>query len=72
MISKKARNHSCGQSNIDYRSLKDTENIKKFQPWKLRKDFGTMGCSDYHLNLKEYKELMLPTSKLNNLHDKKN
>jgi len=70
MIAKKSRTHSCGQSNIDFRSLKDEENLKKFQPWKIKKDFGTMGYTDFHLPRQAYKELMRPTSKLNNLQNK--
>ena len=72
MLAKKSRTHSCGFSNIDFRSQKDEPNIKIFQPWKIQKSFGTMGNSDYHLKFKEYKNLMNPTAKLNTLYEKKN
>ncbi len=71
MLYKRDRTHSCGNSNIDFRSLKDETNIKKFQPWNVKKNFGTMGYSDYHLKFKEYKDFMSPTKLLNTVHDKK-
>ncbi len=72
MQAKKTRTHSCGQTNVDFRTLKDDINIKKFQPWKAIPDFGTMGYSDYHLKFKEYKDLMNPTKRLNTIKDKRN
>jgi len=71
MLAKKSRTHSCGLSNIDFRSLNDESSLKKFQPWKIRKNFGTMGSSDFHLKIKELKDLMKPTEKLNTIYDKK-
>ena len=56
MLAKKTRTHSCGQSNIDFRSQNDEINVKRFQPWKVRPNFGTMGSSDFHLKFKEFNE----------------
>jgi hypothetical protein len=44
---KKERIHQCGHSNIDFRSKKDTDALKIYQPWKVRDSFGTMGRTDY-------------------------
>ena len=70
MLARKTRTHSCGQSNIDFRTQRDEINVKRFQPWKLRPNFGTMGSSDFHLKIKEQKELMHPTAKFNTMFDK--
>jgi len=61
---RKERIHRCGYTNIDFRSKKDKDSIKLFQPWKLGKDFGTMGNSDYRLTSDELKVMMEATKKI--------
>jgi len=71
MLAKKHRTHSCGQSNIDFRSQKDEKNVKLFKNWYLKKPFGTMGNAECHLKFNEYKQLMETTKNINSNHSKK-
>lgn len=69
MIAKKERVHHCGSSNIDFRSKRDKESIALFQPWKLKKAYGTMGNSHVNLPTDQYNTLMNTTKRLNTLKD---
>jgi hypothetical protein len=44
---RRARSHRIGISNIDFRSKKDVENLRIFEPWQAPKDLGTMGYKNY-------------------------
>jgi len=59
------RNHKEGLSNIDYRTNKDKEKIKFYNPWKNNKDIGTMGNANYKIIKKELNSLMKPSENLN-------
>lgn len=61
---RKERNHLYGQTNIDFRSKKDAEAIKIYQPWMVKKNFGTMGNQDYHLPVDDFKNCLRPVSKI--------
>ena len=65
MSLKRERNHMCGFSNIDFRSKGEFENLKLFEPWKIPKDFGTMGKSNYHLPYSESKRIFSVSKNLN-------
>lgn len=62
---RKERSHRCGHTNIDFRSMKDNEAIKTYQPWMSKKTFGTMGNSDYKLPVFERKKTMGVTEEIN-------
>lgn len=66
---KKERNHLYGLSNIDFRSKRDEENIRKFQPWIMAKAFATQGQSNFHLTLDQKKSLFEGINKLLTLKD---
>ena len=61
---RKERLHQYGQSNIDFRSKKDDEAIKIYQPWMHKRDFGTMGNQYFHLPVDEHKKNLRPLSKI--------
>lgn len=42
MIARKQRTHSCGLSNIDYRTRGDSDNADRVTPTLKYTDFGTM------------------------------
>ena len=65
MSLKRQRTHQCGFSNIDFRSKGEFENLKLFEPWKIPKDFGTMGKSNYHLPYSETKKILSVSKNLN-------
>ena len=65
MSLKRQRTHQCGFSNIDFRSKGEFENLKLFEPWKIPKDFGTMGKSNYHLPYSESKKIFSVSKNLN-------
>ncbi len=69
MIHKKDRLHHSGTSNIDYRSLKELEKVKLYNPWYFHKEYGTMGNSLCHKKFKELKQLMKPSAKINTQFD---
>jgi hypothetical protein len=62
---RKERTHRCGYTNIDFRSKKDTEALKTYQPWVCAKSFGTMGYSDFKLTTNDHKKLLEPTNPIN-------
>ena len=47
MSLRRPRSHRIGISNIDFRSKKDEENLRIFEPWQSPKDVGTMGYKNY-------------------------
>ena len=55
----------CGFSNIDFRSKGEFENVKLYEPWKIPKDFGTMGKSNYHLSYTNAKKIFSVSKNLN-------
>lgn len=61
---KKERTHHYGTSNIDFRTKRDDNGIKTYQPWLMGRHVGTMGLSDFHLTLNEKKEKFMSTRKL--------
>ena len=65
MSLRRARSHKSGISNIDYRSKKDEENLRIFEPWLCSKDVGTMGYINYKNSLKISRNLLTPTEKIN-------
>lgn len=65
----KERIHQYGASNIDFRTKKDEESIKKYQPWLMGKDLGTMGISDFSSTRDEKKQKFLSTQKIATLKD---
>ena len=64
------RVHQCGTSNIDFRSKKDYESLTLYQPWKVPKDFGTMGQSCYYPSSTEMKNTFSVSENINQLKDK--
>lgn len=62
---KKIRNHQSGMSNVDFRSKQDIKSLEIFQPWKINKSFGTMGQSNYHISMKEYKKFFGVSERIN-------
>ena len=69
MLIRRPRSHLVGLSNIDYRTKKDEENLKIFDPWKIPKDFGTMGYRNYRNSPKLKKEMFSPTKRINTQKD---
>ena len=67
MSLKKPRTHNCGFSNIDFRSKGDLENLKLYEPWKIPKEFGTMGKSGYYPSYTEYKKIFSVSKNINKL-----
>ena len=67
MIVRKERIHHSGSSNIDFRSKRDKDSLALFQPWKLKKNYGTMGNSNIILPNDQYNNLMKVTKSLNTL-----
>jgi hypothetical protein len=65
MFLKRQRSHMCGFSNIDFRSKGEFENVKLYEPWKIPKDFGTMGKSNYHLSYTNAKKIFSVSKNLN-------
>lgn len=62
---RKDRVHRCGHTNIDFRSKKDEDALKTYQPWKTKKDYGTMGYIDYKLPINEHKKVLEVTDHIN-------
>ena len=65
MSLKRQRTHMCGFSNIDFRSKGEFENLKLYEPWKIPKDFGTMGKSNYHISYTNAKRIFSVSKNLN-------
>ena len=55
----------CGFSNIDFRSKGDFESLKLYEPWKIPKEFGTMGKSNYHISYSDAKKIFSVSKNLN-------
>ena len=69
MSLRRARSHRVGISNIDFRSKKDEENLRIFEPWQAPKEIGTMGYKKYTNPMKIAKNLFAPTEKINTFKD---
>ena len=69
MSLRRARSHYIGISNIDFRTKKDEENLRIFEPWKAPKDFGTMGYREYKHSPKTQRLLFSPTERINTHRD---
>ena len=69
MSLRRPRSHRIGISNIDFRSKKDEENLRIFEPWQCSKDVGTMGYKNYRNPLKIAVNLFSPTKKINTQRD---
>lgn len=72
MSLRRARSHRIGISNIDFRSKKDEENLRIFEPWQVPKDIGTMGYKNYTNPMKIARNLFSPTERINTYKDKVN
>ena len=69
MSLKRVRSHKEGISNIDFRTKGDIDNIRIFDPWKLPKEFGSMGYSHYRNPDKIFKSLFDPSLEINTQKD---
>ena len=67
MSLKVQRMHRCGYTNLDFRSKGDFESIKLYEPWKIPKEFGTMGKSFYYPSYSEAKKIFSVSKSLNKL-----
>lgn len=65
MSIRRERSHKCGHSNIDYRTKNDSEAIKTFMPWKVKKEYGTMGNDLFKLPFNENKKILKVTENIN-------
>ena len=65
MSLRRARTHRIGISNIDFRSKRDEENLRIFEPWQAPKDVGTMGYKNYTNPLKIARNLLGPSQRIN-------
>ena len=72
MSLRRARSHRVGISNIDFRSKRDEENLRIFEPWQAPKDIGTMGYKNYTNPMKIARNLFSPTERINTYKDKEN
>ena len=69
MSLKLQRMHRCGYTNLDFRSKGDFDNVKLYEPWKIPKEFGTMGKSFYYPSFSEAKKIFSVSKSLNKLKD---
>ena len=67
MSLKLQRMHRCGYTNLDFRSKGDFESLKLYEPWKIPKEFGTMGKSFYYPSYSEAKKIFSVSKSLNKL-----
>ena len=67
MSLKLQRVHRCGYTNLDFRSKGDFESLKLYEPWKIPKEFGTMGKSFYYPSYSEAKKIFSVSKSLNKL-----
>ena len=67
MSLKKQRIHRCGFTNLDFRTKGDFESLKLYEPWKIPKEFGTMGKSFYYLSFSEARKIFSVSKSLNKL-----
>ena len=61
--------HRCGYTNLDFRSKGDFDSLKLYEPWKIPKEFGTMGKSFYYPSFSEAKKIFSVSKSLNKLKD---
>ena len=57
MSLRRERKHECGNTNIDFRTKRETENIKLYEPWAIPKNFGTMGRYGFYPSYTEMKRI---------------
>ncbi len=69
MSLKKPRVHRCGFTNLDFRTKGDFDSLKLYEPWKVLKDFGTMGKSFYYPSYSEAKRIFSVSKSINKLKD---
>ena len=69
MSLKLQRMHRCGYTNLDFRSKGDFDSVKLYEPWKIPKEFGTMGKSFYYPSFSEAKKIFSVSKSLNKLKD---
>ena len=69
MSLKLQRIHRCGYTNLDFRSKGDFDSVKLYEPWKIPKEFGTMGKSFYYPSFSEAKKIFSVSKSLNKLKD---
>ena len=69
MSLKLQRMHRCGYTNLDFRSKGDFHSVKLYEPWKIPKEFGTMGKSFYYPSFSEAKKIFSVSKSLNKLKD---
>ena len=69
MSLKLQRMHRCGYTNLDFRSNGDFDSVKLYEPWKIPKEFGTMGKSFYYPSFSEAKKIFSVSKSLNKLKD---
>ena len=69
MSLKLQRMHRCGYTNLDFRSKGDFDSVKLYEPWKIPKEFGTMGKSYYYPSFSEAKKIFSVSKSLNKLKD---
>ena len=67
MSLKLQRMHRYGYTNLDFRSKGDFESLKLYEPWKIPKEFGTMGKSFYYPSYSEAKKIFSVSKSLNKL-----
>ena len=69
MSLRRERKHECGNTNIDFRTKREKENLELYEPWALPKDFGTMGRFGYTPSYTQLKKIfsISPNSKLKNI-----
>lgn len=67
MSLKRNRTHYSGYTNVDFRTKNDKTSLKLFQPWKIPKDFGTMGHEDNKIETSQTKSLLKISKSINNL-----
>ena len=67
MSLKLQRMHRCGYTNLDFRSKGDFDSVKLYEPWKIPKEFGTMGKSFYYPSYSEAKKVFSVSKSLNKL-----
>lgn len=66
---KKERTHQYGASNIDFRTKREDNQIKAYEPWLMGRSTGTMGLSDFHLTMDQKRDKFLSTKKLSSHKD---
>ena len=64
---RRCRSHHYGFTNIDLRSKQDEKALSLYQPWRVPKDFGTMGRSNYTLPPEQYKKIFKVSSSMNKM-----